>query len=350
MPGNKALIYRNIPDGLPVAGKDLIVEQADYDASNAVLPDEGGLLFQNIYGSLDPYYRLQMVTPEADFVVPPLTLNKPVIGLHIAKVLKSHNNPDYQPGDLVTGYFPFQEVHVLPNSEIPKVKLYRIENPYGLDIRHYLGILGHTGLTAFSSLREICKPKPGETIFVSAASGAVGQAVGLFAKREGLKVIGSVGSDAKLDYIINELGFDGGFNYKKEKPGDALKRLAPEGIDIYYENVGGEHLEAALLAMRPYGRIAVSGMISQYNKPYGQYQPLRNIWEIMPRRLTMTGFVATEPQYQAYRKEHQETVQRWMKEGSVKEKLWEVQGIDTAIDGFIALFTGETFGKAVLKY
>lgn len=291
-----------------------------------------------------------MVDPEAaDFVVPPLPLNKPVIGLHIAKVLQSHHNPDFQPGDLVTGYFPFQEVHVIPNRDIPERKVYRLKNPHGLDLRHYLGILGHTGMTAYSSLREICRSKPGETIFVSAASGAVGQAVGVFAKHEGLKVLGSVGSDAKLDYILHELGFDGGFNYKREKPGDALKRLAPEGIDIYYENVGGEHLEAALLAMRPYGRIAVSGMISQYNKPYGQYAPLRNIWEIMPSRLTMTGFVATEPQFQAYREEHQERVQQWLKEVSVKEKLWEVQGIENAAEGFVALFTGETFGKAVLK-
>ncbi|KAL1978530.1 hypothetical protein VTN31DRAFT_1389 [Thermomyces dupontii] len=347
MPGNKVLMYRRVPDGLPVPGKDLVIEEAGYDAS-APAPD-GGLLLQNLYGSYDPYLRLRMLPPEVESIEPPFELNAPVSSNHIAKVLKS-KNPNFKEGDLVQGLLPFQQVVAVQKSEISEWGVTRLENPLGIDIRHFLGILGMPGLTAYSSLYEICKPKKGETIFVSAASGAVGQAVGLLAKHEGLKVIGSVGSDAKLDYIVKELGFNGGFNYKKEKPADALKRLAPEGIDIYYENVGGEQLEAAIGAMKHHGRIAVCGMISQYNKPMDQHYPIRNLWEVLNRRLTLRGFIVADPEYQAYSKEHQERVQKWLKEGTIREKIWEMQGIDKAAEGFLALFTGENFGKAMLKY
>lgn len=132
----------------------------------------------------------------------------------------------------------------------------KLDNPYNLDPKLFVGALGMPGLTAYSSFYAIGEPKKGETIFISAASGAVGQIVGQLAKHEGLKVIGSVGSDDKLDFIRKELNFDEGFNYKQEKPSDALKRLAPKGIDIYFENVGGEQLDAAIAAMNNYGRIS----------------------------------------------------------------------------------------------
>lgn len=131
----------------------------------------------------------------------------------------------------------------------------KLENQYNLDPKLFIGALGMPGLTAYSSLFEIGQPKKGETIFISAASGAVGQIVGQLAKHEGLTVIGSVGSDEKLDFIMKELGFDGGFNYKKEDPNKALARVVPDGIDIYYDNVGGEQLDAALAAMNNFGRI-----------------------------------------------------------------------------------------------
>ena len=134
-----------------------------------------------------------------------------------------------------------------------------INNPYKLDPKLFLGPLGMPGLTAYSSFYDIGVPKKGETIFISSAAGPVGQLVGQLAKHEGLTVIGSVGEDKKLDFITKELGFDAGFNYKKEKPLDALKRLAPKGIDIYYENVGGEQLEAAITCMNDFGRIVACG-------------------------------------------------------------------------------------------
>lgn len=212
----------------------------------------------------------------------------------------------------------------------------------------FLGALGMPGLTAYSSLYEIGKPKKGETIFVSAASGAVGQLVGQLAKHEGLKVIGSVGSDEKLEYITKDLGFDGGFNYKKEKPADALARLAPQGIDIYYENVGGEHLEAALDAMNNFGRVVVCGLISQYNTaPY----PIKNIHNVLIKRIDMRGFIVSDPGMgDKYTEEHQKNVQKWIKEGSFKALLHETTGIDNAAEGLVGIFYGKNKGKAVLKF
>lgn len=280
---------------------------------------------------------------------PPYELGKPINSRSIAKVLKS-NNSKYKAGDLVIGFLAVQEYDALPSAALAAVQ--PLENPLGLDdIRVFLGPLGMPGLTAYSSLMEIGKPIKGETIFISAASGAVGQVVGQLAKHLGLKVIGSVGSDAKLDYILKELGFDAGFNYKKEKPRDALARLAPDGIDIYYENVGGEHLEAAIDAMNDFGRIVACGMISQYNlKPQDRYG-VKNIFMVVSKRITMRGFIVGDHGMgDKWAKEHKETVAQWIKEGSFKPVIAETVGIDNAAEGLVGIFRGENFGKAVLKF
>lgn len=187
-------------------------------------------------------------------------LDGPVINGAVARVLKS-DHADYKAGDLVLGFLPTAEYATLSAAEVKQVVQRKLTNEHGFkDLGVFLGPLDMPGLTAYSSLYEIGQPKKGETIFVSSAAGAVGMLAGQLAKREGLRVIGSVGSDEKLHFITKELGFDG-FNYKKEKPADALKRLAPEGIEIYYDNVGGEHLEAALDALKDFGRVVASGMV-----------------------------------------------------------------------------------------
>ena len=246
---NRALIFKKVPTGsLPVPGEDLATEpvtQCDLNSAPA-----NGILVQSLYASFDPYMRGRMRGAERKSYVPAYKLGTPVDTFAIGKVLKT-NNPAYQEGQLVIGELPIQEYVAVEETSISRVR--PLENPLGLeDVRVFLGPLGMPGLTAYSSLYKIGKPKRGETIFVSAASGAVGQLVGQLAKREGLRVIGSVGSDEKLAYILNELGFDAGFNYKREKPREALARLAPEGINIYYDNVGGDHLEAALDALNAF--------------------------------------------------------------------------------------------------
>ncbi|KAA8651518.1 hypothetical protein EYZ11_002728 [Aspergillus tanneri] len=344
MSQNLALYYKKIPQGYPVPGEDIALEPVPYDA-NTPAPDNGVVL-QSLYASFDPYMRGRMRSPEIKSYSPAYELNTPIPTAVIAKVLRS-NNDKYKEGDTVLGFVPIQQYIALDAKQIAFIR--PLENPLGIeDIRNFLGALGMPGLTAYSSLYDIGKPQKGETIFVSAASGAVGQLVGQLAKHDGLKVIGSVGSDEKLEYIIKELGFDGGFNYKKEKPADALSRLAPNGIDIYYENVGGEHLEAALEAINDFGRIVVCGMISQYNSaPY----PITGIDKVLRKRLTMRGFIVSDAGMgDKYTKEHQEKVQKLIKEGTFKTRLHETVGIENAAEGLVGIFYGKNMGKAILKF
>ncbi|KAE8373609.1 hypothetical protein BDV26DRAFT_62163 [Aspergillus bertholletiae] len=343
MSSNKALIFNQIPKGYPVPGEDLSIQPALYDKN--VAPAENGVVIQSLYASFDPYMRGRMRPADATSYIPAFELGKPMDSFGIAKVIRS-NNAAYKEGDIVIGQIPIQEVISLDADSVAKVRL--LENPLGIDLNIFLGALGMPGLTAFSSLYKIGKPKQGETIFISAASGAVGQVVGQLAKNEGLKVIGSVGSDEKLDFILNELGFDGGFNYKNETPASALARLAPQGLDIYYENVGGEHLEAAIDALNQFGRIVACGMISQYNSaPY----PITNIGKVVTKSLEMRGFIVTNPGFgDAYMEEHQQKVQKWISEGTFKALTHETVGIENAAEGLVGIFYGRNKGKAVLKF
>ena len=245
---NKGLIFKKVPSGWPVPDEHLAIEARDFDLNTS--PPQGGVTTQNFYVSFDPYQRGRMREPNKKSYAPPFQLGEPITNSAVAKVIKSANEK-FQEGDIVIGMLGTEEYSVVPNTDL----LRKLENPYNLDPKLYVGALGMPGLTAYSSFYDIGKPKKGETIFISAASGAVGQIVGQLAKHEGLTVIGSVGSDEKLEFIKKELGFDAGFNYKKEKATEALEKLAPNGIDIYYENVGGEQLDAALNAINNYGRI-----------------------------------------------------------------------------------------------
>jgi NADPH-dependent curcumin reductase CurA len=249
---NKGLIFKEVPTYAPVAGKHLAVESRDFDLSQS--SPANGAIVKGLYFSLDPYMRGRMRAPDVKSYTPPYPIGKPVQAYSLVQVLKSSSSK-FAAGDILFGRFLVEEYSVVEAGLLEQELTRKIENPHGLPLSNFMGILGMTGLTAYSSLYEIGSPKRGETIFISSAAGAVGQIVGQIAKHEGLRVIGSVGDDAKLGFIVDELGFDGGFNYKKEKPADALKRLAPEGIDIYYDNVGGEHLEAAIDVMKDWGRI-----------------------------------------------------------------------------------------------
>ncbi|KAJ9629541.1 hypothetical protein H2203_001915 [Taxawa tesnikishii (nom. ined.)] len=342
---NKGLIFKSVPTGLPKPGENIAIESREFDIDQA--PPSGGITTKNHYVSFDPYQRGRMRAPEVKSYAPPFTLGQPITNRAVSTVLKSDNSK-FKEGDVVVGMNNTEEYSALSKDQANGLEV--LKNPYNIDPKVFIGALGMPGLTAYSSLYEIGEPKKGETIFISAASGAVGQLVGQIAKHEGLKVIGSVGDDKKLDYILKELGFDDGFNYKKEKPADALKRLAPSGIDIYYENVGGEHLEAAINAINPFGRIVACGMISQYNlKPEDGY-PIRNLMQVVAKRLKIQGFiVGDENMGPKYHKKHQETVQKWINEGSYKPEMSITYGIDNAAEGLLGLFEGKNFGKAVLE-
>ncbi|PNY27080.1 Zinc-type alcohol dehydrogenase-like protein [Tolypocladium capitatum] len=344
MAPNKTLIFNKVPTGIPVPGEHLAIESRETDLD---MPPKGGLILEVLYASFDPFLRGKMRDPSIRSYSPAFEPGQPIANTTISKVLKS-DSPGFREGDLVKAETPIAEY---ARVEDPAAQMAtKISNPHGLDIGIFLGPLGMPGLTAWSGLYKIGQPRKGETLFVSSAAGAVGQVVGQVAKREGLTVIGSVGSDEKLDFITEELGFDGGFNYKKEKPTDALRRLAPDGIDIYFENVGGDHLEAALEHMKEGGRIPTCGMISGYNLPVEQRQGIKNVLYIVPRQITMQGFIVTNPGFgPAHHEEHQEKLAGWLADGSVKAKLDVTEGIDNAAEGFVGMLKGNNFGKAVLK-
>ncbi|MCJ1322685.1 hypothetical protein MMC15_008034 [Xylographa vitiligo] len=343
---NKALIFAKPPTNFPVPGEHVTVEDRPLDL-DATAPPEDGLITRQIYASLDPYLRGKLRLPSTQYYAAPFDLHEPLSNNCIARVVNSAN-PKFRPGDLVVGALPIAEYSVVPADKAAALK--PLENPYGLDPSVYVGALGMPGLTAYSSLYAIGKPKRGETIFISAASGAVGQIVGQIAKHEGLTVIGSVGSDEKLELIVKELGFDGGFNYKKEKTSEALRRLAPKGVDIYYDNVGGEQLEAALDAMADWGRIVACGMISQYNKLPEERYGVKNLFQIIGKRLTMQGFIVRDENLgPKYNKEFNENMAKWIHDGSFKVKEDVTVGIDNAATAFVGMLEGKNFGKAVLK-
>ena len=254
MPPNRALIFASVPKGWPVEGENLKISSLP-DFSLSTPPPSRGITTRNHYLSYDPYQRGRLRPADIKSYAQPYTIGEPITNAGIARVIRS-DNPDFSPGDVIIGSLRFEEYSSVTEEEIPILRIRKLVNRYNLDPRIYLGALGMPGLTAYSSLYSIGQPVRGETIFISAASGAVGQVVGQLAKREGLKVIGSVGSEDKLKFITEELDFDGGFDYKKEKPGEALKRLVPGGVDIYYENVGGEMLDAALEALNRWGRVS----------------------------------------------------------------------------------------------
>ncbi|KAK1622255.1 hypothetical protein BDP81DRAFT_441759 [Colletotrichum phormii] len=240
---------------------------------------------------------------------------------------------------------PNAEYAAIPAKFLPG--FFKVPNTHNVDLPLFVGALGMPGMTAYEGFYEIGKPKKGETIFVSSAAGAVGQIVGQLAKAEGVKVIGSVGSDEKLDFIINQLGFDAGFNYKTESPHDALKRLAPQGIDMYFENVGGDHLEAALESFNQQGRIIGCGMISDYNTPREQQKGVRGLFHLVAKKLSFQGFLVnlSPEKYKPF----QEKVQPMIAKGELKVKIHQTDSIDQAAEGFVGMLTGQNFGKAVLK-
>lgn len=344
---NKGLYYISHPDGQLEVGKHIRVETHDFDENQELA--HGAVAVKVHYASFDPYLRGRMRKPGAKSYSAPFEIGKPLNNATIASIIKS-NNQDFQPRDIIHLRRSAIEEYIVLSQDELKNNASKLDNPYKLVPRVFLGALGMPGLTAYSSFYALGEPKKGETIFISAASGAVGQLVGQLAKHEGLKVIGSVGDDKKLDFILHELDFDGGFNYKKEDAHAALARLAPEGIDIYYENVGGEQLEAALAAMNLFGRIVACGMISQYNKSSDDLYGVKNMTLIVTKRLKMQGFIVSDENMgPKYSSEHQKNVQKWIAEGSFKVQDTVTKGMDNAGDGLLSLFDGRNFGKAVLE-
>lgn len=255
MQPNKSLIYKKYTPYTPQPGENLCIEPRPFDEDAPTPP--GGITVKNLYLSLDPYQRGQMRLPtDAGTYSIPWVEDEPAVVTTLSTVLKSAND-GFKPGDLIYAMASAAEFAAIPADMIPLARVLP-PLPDGVNIapQTVIGALGVAGLAAYVSFLEFVKePRAGKTLFVSAASGGVGQIVGQMAKMKGMRVIGSTGSPEKVDFVVNELGFDGAWNYKAETTADALTRLAPEGLDVYYDNVGGEQLETALTRMKDFGTI-----------------------------------------------------------------------------------------------
>ena len=299
---------------------------------------DGEMLIQNRYMSVDPYMRGRMVDRKS--YTPPFQLGEPLTGGCVGEVVVS-NNGRFPVGTFVLGMNGWRDYYVSNGRGLNPI------DPNIAPIQAFLGTLGMPGMTAYFGLLDIGKPQPGETVFVSAAAGAVGSVVGQLAKIKGCRVVGSAGSAAKVDYLVNELGFDAAFNYKEsEHLTKTLASLCPDGVDIYFENVGGDHLQAALALMNNNGRIPVCGMISQYNDTTPPPGPT-NLSAIIGKRLLLKGFIVSD--YMGQAMQFYSDMGPWVASGQIKWQETIVEGLENAPEAFIGLFQGENMGKMLVK-
>jgi NADPH-dependent curcumin reductase CurA len=296
---------------------------------------DGQVLVRNLFMSVDPYMRGRMNAGKS--YVPPFQVGKPLDGGAVGEVVESRAG-QWKPGDAVTSHLGWREYFIASPSDLHAAS----REIHSLSV--YLGLLGMTGMTAWAGLRLV-EVHGGETVFVSGAAGAVGSVAGQLAKLRGCRVIGSAGSEEKVRFLKEECGFDSAFNYRLAPTLQQLTREAPEGIDIYFDNVGGETLEAALSALRLHGRIIACGSISRYNDEAPRPGP-SNLFTFITKRLTMKGFIVTD--WLDRQAEFEAEVGGYYGAGKVKHKETVVKGIDHAVDAFLGLFHGQNIGKMVV--
>ncbi|XP_050256978.1 2-alkenal reductase (NADP(+)-dependent)-like isoform X5 [Quercus robur] len=336
---NKQVLFKEYVSGLP---KESNMHVSTSGTIKLKVPEgSNAILVKNLYLSCDPYMRPRMdqPTPGSQSYVDSFKPGSPIVGFGVAKVVDS-GNPKFKKGDLVWGKTGWEEYSLITDVQ----NLLKIKHT-DVPLSYYTGILGMPGLTAYSGFYEVCSPKKGEYVFISAASGAVGQLVGQFAKLLGCYVVGSAGSKEKVDLLKNKFKFDEAFNYKEEPDLDAaLKRYFPEGIDIYFENVGGKMLDAVLLNMKTHGRIAVCGMISQYNLE--KLEGVHNLVHMIYKRVQMKAFVFSD-YYHLYPK-FMDLVLPHIAEGKIVYLEDIAEGLESGPAALVGLFSGLNVGKQVV--
>jgi len=327
---NKQVLLASRPQG-PVTEQNFKVVEAPVGT-----PGAGEVLVRNEWLSLDPYMRGRM--NDAKSYVPPAQIGDVMVGQTTGEVVESRD-ANFQPGDKVLTHLGWQLYGVAKANELTKIDIKRAPASY------YLGVLGMPGITAWFGLLEIGQPKSGETVVVSAASGAVGSVAGQLAKMKDCRVVGIAGGPAKCEYVVQELGFDACVDYKAGNLLQDLRDQCPKGADVDFENVGGVILDTMLRVMNPFSRIVVCGLIAEYNatEPYG-YKALRSV---LVNRIKMQGMIVFD-----WKKRYGEALKglgTYLAEGKLKYRESVVHGLDNAPKGLIALLKGENFGKQLVK-
>jgi NADPH-dependent curcumin reductase CurA len=309
-----------------------------FEVAETPIPDpgDGQVLIRNAYFSVDPYMRPRM--NDVRSYVAPFTLGEAMTGGAVGRIAASRNSK-YAEGDWVLHQLGWREWALSDGAMLRRV------DSGAAPLSTALGVLGMPGFTAWYGLFVLGQPQEGETVVVSGAAGAVGSAAGQMAAIAGCRVIGSAGSEEKLAWL-RELGFDGVFNYREQRPRDGLAELAPDGIDVYFDNVGGDHLEAAIGALRTRGRVVACGSISRYNDAEPAPGP-RNMFMVVTKRLRIQGYIITD-HYERFAEFAREAGE-WVRDGRLRYRETVVDGIENAPKAFLGLLRGENIGKMLVK-
>ena len=328
----RQIVLASRPSGWPTEDNFAVTEAGQPELT------DGQVRVRNLFMSVDPYMRGRMNDTKS--YVPPFQLGEPLQGGAIGSVVESRS-PDLAEGDLVLHSLGWRDEAVLPARHAQKIAALE-----GLSPSVYLGVLGMPALTAYVGLLDIAALKPGDVVFVSGAAGAVGSMAGQIAKLKGAaRVIGSAGSDEKVSWL-REIGFDAAFNYKAALVAEQLREAAPEGIDVYFDNVGGDHLEASLAVLNTYGRVAMCGAIAHYNAtelPAGPH----NLGLVIGKRLTLRGFIVSD--HQDRTAAMVADVSGWLRDGKLFHAETVVDGLDQAPSAFINLLRGHNTGKMIVR-
>lgn len=329
---NKAILLHSRPVGMPS------MENFQFVDEEMPVPGDGEVLLKTCYVSVDPYLRGRM--NDAKSYTPPFELNQPIVSGMVLEVVES-NLESYQKGDFVLGFLGWKQYHVSSGKGLRKV------DPAMAPLSTYLGVLGLTGLTAYLGLTEIGMPKEGETIVVSGAAGAVGSIVGQIGKLMGCRVVGIAGTDEKIEMLRTKFGFDAGINYKTTgNMYKAIKEACPEGVDIYFDNVGGEISDAVHGNINQFARIIICGAIALYNAtqpPVGpRIQPI-----LLVKSATMRGFILND--FAPLFRDAVMQLGKWMAEGKITHSETIVEGFDNIPQAFLDLFEGKNKGKMIVR-
>ncbi|MFW6174758.1 MAG: NADP-dependent oxidoreductase [Chloroflexota bacterium] len=328
---NRQVTMASRPDGFPSEDNFRIVE------TEAPAPQRGQVLVRTLWLSLDPYMRGRM-NPGPSYAAP-VEPGGVMQGEVVGRVEKSESEK-FKPGDIVRAHLGWQEFGVVEAGDA-----YRVDPSLG-PVSTAVGVLGMPGLTAYFGLFRVGRPEAGDTVVVSAASGAVGAVVGQLAKIAGCRAVGIAGSDEKVGYVVDELGFDVGINYRAQNVGAALGDACPDGVDVYFDNVGGAVSDAVLDHLAVGARVSLCGQISQYNVPE-QEPDGRTLRKIHAKRATAQGFLVY--QFAQQWEDARRRLARWVNSGRLKYREDVVDGLENAPRAFIGMLRGENFGKLLVR-
>lgn len=328
---NRQIVLAARPTGYPALSDFKLLQ------SDTPKPAEGQVLIRGLWLSLDPYMRGRM--REAAGYAPSVEIGQVMVGGTVGEVIESRT-PTFAAGDIVQCQLGWQEFGLSDGLGLRKI------DPELGPVSTALGVLGMPGMTAYFGLLDVGAPEPGDTVVVSTAAGAVGQIVGQIARIMGCRVVGIAGTQEKVDYIVNDLGFDYGINYKTENVEAAIANVCPDGVDVYFDNVGGHITDAVMQHINTGARISVCGQISQYNLEEPELAP-RSMGLLVTNQARMEGFLVTK--FAGRFDEARHRMARWVDSGALRYREDVVVGLEKAPDAFIGMMNGENFGKLLVK-